>query len=392
MINSNKVRWTQLTIGHLSRNKFWGEDPDTQYHSVVASTVLVQDGDVNILFDPTLPADEMERRLKLYCGLTREDIDIIFASHFHTDHRFEAEKYPNAKLYMSAESVQEVLDVQKEGGFMAKAFINGAIFDFTAAPEQISPNVKVVPLPGHTLGLAGLMFTDVGRKILLSGDTIMNREFYNAREGYFIDASQESTGKSMSWAYENVDIIVPGHGDWFYANETVSDCNKNLTWRKLNLCAKDTDGLRFANETNVLIQSENENIIINPTLSGDLLRDAIYDAKGLDPADITRVICLKRDPMHTRDVLTMKKAKLYLPKWMLSEKPAENDMRKLDFEAWEKTDEMQIDIIEIGTSAVCVFNSGDKRIAVSSDVCDSESLVALGVNVAIVGGEVRILQ
>ena len=60
---AHEVEWKQLTLGHLSRNKFWGEDPDTQYHSVVASSTLVRDGDINILVDPTLPVDEM------LCGL-----------------------------------------------------------------------------------------------------------------------------------------------------------------------------------------------------------------------------------------------------------------------------------------------------------------------------------
>ena len=66
---AHEVEWKQLTLGHLSRNKFWGEDPDTQYHSVVASSTLVRDGDINILVDPTLPVDEMENRLQRYCGL-----------------------------------------------------------------------------------------------------------------------------------------------------------------------------------------------------------------------------------------------------------------------------------------------------------------------------------
>lgn len=165
---AHEVEWKQLTLGHLSRNKFWGEDPDTQYHSVVASSTLVRDGDINILVDPTLPVDEMENRLQRYCGLDRNGIDIIFATHFHTDHRLDAEKYPNAKLYMSAESIQDVAELRKEGGAFAQIFLNGAVFDFEAAPRQLSPGVEVHPLPGHTLGLSGLVFTSGGKKVLLA--------------------------------------------------------------------------------------------------------------------------------------------------------------------------------------------------------------------------------
>ena len=39
----------------------------------------------------SLTVDEMETRLQRYCGLDRNDIDIVFATHFHMDHRLDAE-------------------------------------------------------------------------------------------------------------------------------------------------------------------------------------------------------------------------------------------------------------------------------------------------------------
>lgn len=385
--NTHEVKWKQLTLGHLSRNKFWGEDPDTQYHSVVASSTLVQDGSINILVDPTLPVDAMEHRLQQYCGLSRNDIDIIFATHFHTDHRLDAEKYPNAKLYMSAESIQDVADLRKKGGLFAQIFLNGAVFDFEAAPPRLTPGVEVHPLPGHTLGLAGLTFTGGGKKILLSGDTIMNSEFYHAREGYYIDASQQKTTASMNWAAEHVDIIVPGHGDWFFTADSAAGSTNACTWRKLNLCA---DG----EETAVLVQTATENILINPTMPGHLLREALYDAKGLEPTAITRVICLKNDAQHMLDVPIMRNAQLYLPKAVLeaTQASAQADAGRLHFSAWQKTSELPIDIAEIGSASVCIFNSGAQKVAVASEHCDKQSLCAMGVTVAILGGEVCILQ
>lgn len=386
MQNEHEVTWKQLTLGHLSRNKFWGEDPDTQYHSVVASSTLVQDGDVRILVDPTLPVAEMEDRLRRYCGLDRNDIDIVFATHFHTDHRLDAEKYPNAKLYMSAESLRDVAELRKEGGALAQTFLNGAVFDFEAAPRRLSPGVEVQPLAGHTLGLAGLVFTSGGKKVLLAGDTIMNPEFYHAREGYFIDASQEKTAASMDWAAEHAEIIVPGHGDWFFAAGAAADNEKRLTWRKLNLCA---DG----EETAVLVQTENENIVINPVLKGPFLREALYDARGLEPSAVTRVICLEGDPPHTLDVPVMKNARRYLPEWVLEAEKQSGDgrARKLGFRAWKNSPGMPIELVKIGSSAVCVFTSGGKKIAVASGRCDEQALAAMGVHVSIMGKDVRIL-
>ena len=369
---NNSIKWIQLTLGHLSRNKFWGEDPDTQYHSVVASSTLVKDGDINILVDPTLPVEDMEKRLKLYCGLDRNDIDIVFATHFHTDHRIDAEKYPNAKLYMSEESVKEVEELRVSGGPMAEIFLNGAVFDFEAAPRHMTANVEVVPLPGHTLGLSGLYFTSDGKKILLSGDKIMNPEYYAAREGYFIDASQEKTRASMDWALANADIIVPGHGDFFYTDDPAE---KKILWRKLNLCA---DG----EESSVLVKIGKENIIINPVLHGHILREAIYDAWGLDPSDITRVICLKDDPKHTMDLKLMSNAKYYI---------ATSTESSMGFESWISSDEFPIDIMDISGDPVCVFESGGRKIAVTS-LDKDDKRISLDADIVAAGNGVKILK
>ena len=70
----------------------------------------------------------------------------------------------------------------------------------------------------------------------------------------------------------------------------------------------------------------------------------------------------------------------------------ENGPRHLAFNAWEKTPEMPIEFIEIGSSSVCVFNSGGKKIAVSSDHCDERALIDMGVHVSIMGADTRILQ
>ena len=384
MERTNDVSWRQLTLGHLSRNKFWGEDPDTQYHPVVASSVLVQDGGTPILVDPTLPVEEMERRLQRCCGLDRTGIDIVFATHFHTDHRVDAEKYPNARLYMSPESVREAADLRSQGGPLAQAFLNGAVFDFQAAPRRLSPNVAVQPLPGHTLGLAGLVFTSGGKRVLLSGDTIMNREYYRAREGYFIDASQQKTAASMEWAAANTDVIVPGHGDWFFADETAA-AGAPLDWRKLNLCAA-------GEEAAVLVRAGTETLLINLVLPGHLLRDALFDAAGLEPSAVTRVLCLKNDPQHTRDLPVMKNARFYLPERLAVAPGSAPAPGRPAFEAWRPTPSLPVAVADAGGTAVCLFGCGGRRIAVAAGPCGRQFLLDRGVDVALAGGPEQFLS
>lgn len=50
-----------LTIGHLSRNKFWGESNDQAYRKPLAtSTLLLGEGEV-IVADPSLPGKGPQR-------------------------------------------------------------------------------------------------------------------------------------------------------------------------------------------------------------------------------------------------------------------------------------------------------------------------------------------
>jgi len=53
----NGIRWDLLTIGHLSRNKFWGETDDRAYRSPLCTSVLIRTGTRTIVVDPSLPPE-----------------------------------------------------------------------------------------------------------------------------------------------------------------------------------------------------------------------------------------------------------------------------------------------------------------------------------------------
>lgn len=259
--------------------------------------------------------------------------------------------------------------------------MNGAVYDFKAAPQFLTPNVEIVPLAGHTLGLAGVLFTSGGKRILLSGDTIMNPEFYVGREGYFIDESQEATRASMEWAAQNTDLIVPGHGDWFFSDISKSDFTDGVTFRKLNLAAE-------GEETAVLVCAGNERIVINPVLPGHLLREALYDARGLDPADVTRVICLQGDPKHVLDVLTMRNARFYLPEGVLPIRSVDGlSLPAVPFEHWDNGESLPVKVVQHNGTTVCLFKSSGRKIAVAAGALDEKATNALGADLLFHGGK-----
>ena len=58
-----EVRWNILTIGHLSRNRFWGESDAQAYRAPLCTCTLVREDGRTIVVDPSLPAGEMARVL-----------------------------------------------------------------------------------------------------------------------------------------------------------------------------------------------------------------------------------------------------------------------------------------------------------------------------------------
>ena len=70
MSNPDPVRWSVLTIGHLSRNRFWGEDDSRARRGPLCTSVLVWTGDAVLLVDPSLPPGDMPGLLDRRTGLT----------------------------------------------------------------------------------------------------------------------------------------------------------------------------------------------------------------------------------------------------------------------------------------------------------------------------------
>ena len=360
------LQWKTLTLGHLSRNKFWGESDAAQYHSVVATTTLVQTDGINILVDPTLPVEQTEALLRLHAGLGREDIHIVYATHYHGDHRVDADKYPNAKQYVSAASLQDAQAAIEEvrQGRGVPAFVVG-LEDFLPAPEQLAPGVTLYPLPGHTDGNTGLMLTAQEGSVLLAGDTIMGEEYFCAGEGYWFNTSAEKTHESIVRAARDADIVVPGHGDIFLT-EGRGEFGKprhSCWWYRLNLGSSQEESV-------VLVRAGNCNVLINPSLPGHFLRQALYDRTGLDPADITHVLCLDGAAKHRLDVETLRNAAYLMPAGALEhQKAAGADIHLALFHAWNN----QIPELTLA-GGICCFEAPEGTVAVAAE-CPSDEFL-----------------
>lgn len=202
--------WHIVTVGHLSRNKFWGECEYDMNHPVLATSTVIQSEHGNILVDPSMPAKEMQEAVYNACGLSPEEIDIIYSTHFHADHWMGIDGFPNAEFYVPKGDYEDLMGlrdcVSKE---MAK------VADRAKPIEGELAGFQLIPLPGHTKGCQGLLFDAPEGKILISGDSIMGYEYFQAKQGYFFNYSEEESIRTIEKAAELADMIIPGHGNYF---------------------------------------------------------------------------------------------------------------------------------------------------------------------------------
>lgn len=197
------IKWTVLNMGCLSRNKFWGEHPDTAYRKAYCTSTVIEAGDDIIIVDPPMAGEGMCNLLDSRCGLAIKDITKVFITHTHGDHMEGLDAFPHAQWYLSP---GEMKTLEKEPRWNEK---------FIPAADEVAPGVRTIPLPGHTLALTGLVFNAAEGCIVVAGDGVMTKDFFQNKTGFHNSADMEQVAKTIEMLAEMADIIVPGHDNYF---------------------------------------------------------------------------------------------------------------------------------------------------------------------------------
>jgi glyoxylase-like metal-dependent hydrolase (beta-lactamase superfamily II) len=197
-------RWDIVTIGNLSRNRYWGESEDRAVRAPLCTSTLIQVGSHRLLVDPPIAeAHGMAAELNRRTGLWPADIDAVFITHEHGDHHAGLACFPNAEWY-AAPAVAETVNA---AGHYAKSLrpVTGRLFDL----------IDIIPTPGHTAGHHSLRFDCDGLSVLIAGDATMTRDFWAERRGFFNSADPAQASRTMESLAQIADAIVPGHDNWF---------------------------------------------------------------------------------------------------------------------------------------------------------------------------------
>jgi N-acyl homoserine lactone hydrolase len=183
------------------------------------SVVLLQVDGKSILFDTGSQGDRgpLLERLRS-CGLAPEDLDLVFASHFHYDHIANAEIF-GCDVALSERERRYATEAEYVAS--SDPFVPRALVPFLAGRLQpvregdhVARGVRAVLLPGHTPGTMGLLLEDEG--VLLAGDAVKNAWDFVRGEPPPAFFSREAAPANYRRIREIARTVVPGHDRPFH--------------------------------------------------------------------------------------------------------------------------------------------------------------------------------
>jgi len=197
-------RWAVVTIGNLSRNRYWGESDAKGVREAICTCTLISGDGFRLLVDPSLAGKaEMAKELDRRTGLKLEDVTAVFVTHEHGDHFAGIQHFPKAGWF-AGPAVSDILN--RGAGLPGK---------FEVAPKTLFDAVEVLATPGHTLSHHSLRFECAGQSIVVAGDAVATRDFWRERRSYFNAVDAILAAKTMDELAKSARIIVPGHDNYF---------------------------------------------------------------------------------------------------------------------------------------------------------------------------------
>ncbi|GMV97461.1 MAG: MBL fold metallo-hydrolase [Phycisphaerae bacterium] len=216
------IEYDVVSIGALSRNRLWNEtQPRRAAH---ATTTLIRDGRTTILVDPGLPAEALTQRLDERTGLRPEQIEAVFLTNFRPAHRRALERYASASWLMHEAEIAAVrahldeMELRPDVEDDVRRLIGqerALLSRIRPAPEKLTPGVHLFPTAGVTPGAAGLLLALPARTVVIAGDAVISRAYYEAGRLFEQAACVEEAREAFVELTEIADEIVPGHDNAF---------------------------------------------------------------------------------------------------------------------------------------------------------------------------------
>ena len=197
LLTQDMIQLDILVVGDLER------DDEGNILKADSTSVLIRAPGHNIVVDPS--TEYMRPFLKTsfrQIGVLPKDVDIVILTHTHDDHTGNLDLFPKAKVYVHSGSDREI-----EG---AKV-IEGDEY-------KVCDGVTMVHTPGHCPEEISV-FVQAERRYVIAGDTVPLEDNFLKNIPPRLNCDPELALESIKKIRDYADVVIPGHGFPFMADQ-----------------------------------------------------------------------------------------------------------------------------------------------------------------------------
>jgi N-acyl homoserine lactone hydrolase len=171
---------------------------------------LVSTPDRRILFD----CGHTGRRRALLAALAKHDpVDTLVLSHGHYDHLQNADLFTDADVYLHPAEFARLAAAPTDDPVTppwSAAILAGLRLRDAEDGLELAPGVRVIGLPGHTVGSIGLTVATEEGTAILTGDAVPSANSFR-RGSLSMAADHEAAARSVRLVQTTAELVFPGH-------------------------------------------------------------------------------------------------------------------------------------------------------------------------------------
>ncbi len=206
------IRVDIISIGTLPRNLLWNEGGVVR--TPHATCCLIRSGKRLILVDPGLPATVLKARLFERTGMSADKVTDIFLTHIANDSVAGLDAFEHCKWWCGSDerrSIEQRLRSDQSGN----ASLAELIQRIEVAPDKLTPQIDLFPLPGYSVGTCGLLVGAAVTTTLITGPAVASLDHFLAGQVLPECVDLARAKESLAEVYEIADVIVPGYDNTF---------------------------------------------------------------------------------------------------------------------------------------------------------------------------------
>ena len=180
-------------------------------------------------------------------GLSEASIDAVVMTHAHWDHVQNFDRFPQAPLLIHPRE-RGYASAPHENDWATPRWTGVAIethrIQEVSESEELASGVRVIELPGHSVGSIGLLVETEAGTVCIAGDAVHSGPVATSGEPPLVFGSLSQARESVARAVSAADVIYPGHDRPFRITDGAVDYLEPFALTITNL-TPDREGLRF---------------------------------------------------------------------------------------------------------------------------------------------------